>query len=74
MYEIYKCDLNGGVCPRSCQDCFNCKPIAMPMDLIEEEEGMGEIEIEELEFENEKKKTTLSTCNAIIQRCKTSNI
>ena len=50
MYEIYKCDLNGGVCPRFCQDCFSCEPIAMPMELIEEETEIEEIEIEELEF------------------------
>ena len=50
MYEVYKCDLNGGICPRACEDCFNCKPIEMPMELIEEEAGIEEVEIEELEF------------------------
>ena len=50
MYEVYKCDLNNGVCPKACEDCFNCKPIAMPMELIEEEEGIGEVEIEEIEI------------------------
>lgn len=46
MYEVYKCDLNGGICPKACEDCFNCKPIAIPMTLIEVE---VEEEIEELE-------------------------
>ena len=46
MYEVYKCDLNGGICPKACEDCFNCKPIAMPITLIEVE---VEEEIEELE-------------------------